>query len=389
MKNFNFVPTLPTNVQLLCTGLTALLLTACSSVEVKYPDKQTNNIMPLAASSTITTARSAYDFSDKDIEVPANFDTQGLDHCNFSKTDESPACPLKKKVVRIYFGDNKIVSNSEQERNVMEQLTNQRLGLMLENQLAGVNRFRIVTRDTVVEEEQTQQFIEQDAMAMAQLMTSSQTLRPDYAIKVDTVKTAERFYAEYNGVARYNIEMTTSVIDPFTKEKLAYPNIGKIRVKGTDVRDKEFFVYTEVNDRYYTGFNYNDLENIAAVFTGMASKSFDILLSRLMAEMPSSAQVMAFRNNQATLDRGRNAGILNRETMILFQYEMGFVEPIAVAEVKPSTNSAIAKITRWKNNATAQQIQASAQAGIYKLSPEQKIFAVSVGLPADFVKTRL
>ncbi|MDC2889131.1 hypothetical protein [Psychrosphaera algicola] len=151
--------------------------------------------------------------------------------------------------------------------------------------------------------------------------------------------------------------MTTSVIDPFTKEKLAYPNIGKIRVKGTDVRDKEFFVYTEVNNRYYTGFNYNDLENISAVFSGMASKSFDILLSRLLTEMPSSAQVLAFRNDQATLDRGRNAGILNKETMILFRYEMGFVEPIAVAEVKPSKNSSIAHIIRWKNSDEADKLK--------------------------------
>lgn len=367
----------------------ATVLIACSSTEVVYPDKTTNNLLPQNLSSTITVARSAYNFEDKDIQVPANFDTQGLNACNFSADNESAACPLKKKNVRIYFGDNRIVTKNEQERNAMEQLTNDRLGLMLENQLAGINRFRIITRDNVVETEQTQQFLEQDAMAMAQVISDKQVLRPDYLIKLDTVKTAERFYAEYNGVAQYNVEMTASVIDPFTKEKLAYPNIGKIRVKGTDVRNKEFFVYTEIADRYYTGFNYNDLENISAVFTGMASKSFDILLSRLLTEMPSSAQVVAFRNNQITLDRGRNAGILNRETMVLFRYEMGFVEPIAVAEVKPSKNSSIGQIIRWKNSAEAKTLKQAADNVIYKVPKDQKIFAVSVGLPEDFVTTRL
>lgn len=382
-------PQIQTPLKICASFCITLFMLACSSVEVKYPEKTTNSLVPQSLSSTMTVARSAYKFEDKDIQVPSNFDTQGLNSCNFSVDNESSACPLKKKNVRIYFGDNRIVTTNEQERNAMEQLTNDRLGLMLENQLAGVNRFRIVTRDTITETEQTQQFMEQDAMALAQVIANKQVLRPDYLIKLDTIKTAERFYAEYNGVARYNVEMTTSVIDPFTKEKLAYPNIGKIRVKGTDVRDKEFFVYTEVNNRYYTGFNYNDLENISAVFSGMASKSFDILLSRLLTEMPSSAQVLAFRNDQATLDRGRNAGILNKETMILFRYEMGFVEPIAVAEVKPSKNSSIAHIIRWKNSDEAKKLKKAAENTIFRVPSEQKIFAVSVGLPEDFVSTRL
>jgi len=377
------------NLRQTITTITLLGLTACSSVEVKYPEQQTNQTTPAGDSSTLTVARSAYQFKDQDIQVPANFDTQGLDTCNFSTDAEVDTCPLKKKAIRIYFGDNRVVSKNSEERNALEKLTNDRLGLMLENQLAGLNRFRIVTRDDVVKKEQSSQFEEQDAMALAQLMTEKSVIRPDYIVKIDTVKTAERFYAEYNGVARYDIEMTSSVIDPYTKEKLSYPNIGKIRVKGTDVRDKEFFVYTEVNDRYYTGFNYTDLENISAVFTGMASKSFDIFLSRLLQEMPASAQVQAFRNGQVTLDRGRNAGVLNDETMILFSYEMGFVEPIAVAVAKPSKSSAIAQIVRWKKNELADNIRRQSKGAIYRIPDGQKVFAVSVGLPADFTKTRL
>lgn len=375
--------------QTLSILLFAGVISACSNVEVKYPEKQTNLQPAKSDASSLVVAKSAYDFKDKDIVVPSNFDTQGLDQCNFTVDAENDACPLKKKAIRIYFGDNKVVSADQEERQALQKLTNDRLGFMLENQLAGLNRFRIVTRDDVTEMEKTQQFVEQDAGKMADILINSNVLRPDYAIKIDTVKTAERFYAEYNGVARYDIEMTTGVIDPFTKEKLAYPNLGKIRVKGTDVRDKEFFVYTEVNKRYYTGFNYKDEENISAVFSSMASKAFDIMVSRLLTEMPATAQVLAFRNGQATLDRGRNSGILNNETMILFQYEMGFVEPIAVVEVKPSSNSAIAQVIRWKDNALASELRQASDGRIYKLGKEQKVFAVSVGLPKDYVNTRL
>lgn len=363
-----------------------LLLVGCGKAQIQYADKQTNNIAPASESSNLSVAQSAYAFEDKDIEVPANFDTQGLANCNFS-AQESEACPLKKKVVRIYFGENDIVTKNNEERAALTQLNNERLGYMLENQLAGLNRFRIVTQDTIVEREQATQFERQDVMKMAEVVMDKTPLRPDYAVKIDTIKTAERFYAEYNGLARYNIEMTASVIDPFTREKLSYPNLGKIRVKGTDVRDKEFFVYTQVNNRYYTGFNYTDQDNINAVFSGMASKAFDVLISRLLTEMPSSAQVLAFRNDQISLDRGRNAGILNRETMIVFGYQDGFVDPIAVAEVKPSSNSGVGKIVKWKDTDFAKSFRKSAKNKVFK--PTQKVFAVSVGLPQDYIENRL
>ena len=121
----------------------------------------------------------------------------------------------------------------------------------------------------------------------------------------------------------------------------------------------------------------------------MASKAFDVLLSRLLIEMPSSAQVVAFKDNQVTLDRGRNAGILNNETMILFQYQQGFVEPIAVAMVKPSSNSAIAQIVKWKDSDNAEKIKDKADGKIYQTSLGQKVFVVSVGLPQNYVDNRM
>ncbi len=375
----------------LITGA-ALIIAGCASKTIQYPAEQTTSQLPGARSSTMTIAKSAYDFTDADIRVPANFDTQGLQFCgsDFGAELDESVCPLDKKAIRIYFGENKTNSKFSAESTALAQINNQTLGLMLESQLAGVNRFRIVTNDNaVIETEQEQQFAEQDSETLIAIKKSTKVLRPDYAVKIDTVKTADRFYGEYNGLAQYHIEMTTSVIDPYTKEKLAYPNLGKIRVKGTDVRAKESFVYTNVNDRYYSGFDYSDQANVQAVFNQMASKAFDVLLSRLLVEMPSSAQVMAFKNNQATLDRGRNAGILNNETMILFQYNQGFVEPIAVARVKPSRNSAIAEIVKWKDSKVAEALKEKASDGIVKLSGTNKVFAVSVGLPADYVQNRL
>ena len=368
--------------------LFTIVLAGCSSQQqIKYPAQITNDKPGSGHTSSMQIAKSAFDFKDSDIQVPANFDPRGLDRCNFSVNDESALCPLKKPIIRVYFAGNDNTANNTEEAQAIAQLGNEKLALLFENQLSGVNRFRIVTRDELTAEEIKQQLKEQSAKQIAQLIKQNKTLRPDYLLKIDTIKTADRFYAEYNGVAQYSIELTASMIDPFTKEKLAYPNVGKIRIQGTDIKPKQELVYTEVSGRYYTGFDYTNKENVQALFNQMASKAFDVLLARLLTEMPATAQVQAFRKGQVTLDRGRNAGLLNQDTVILFGYDSGFIEPIAVASVTPSSESAIAQIVRWKNNELADEIRKKSKNGIFK--SDGSIFAVTTGLPHNYVNTRL
>lgn len=365
----------------------ALLLTACSGTQqIKYPAKLNNQQDNNGSESQLSTAKSAYIFKDKDIAVPANFETQNLDECNFDLNNENDNCPLKKPVIRVYFDGNDDKTNNVEEAQVLKQLNNEKLGLIFESQLAGLNRFRVVTKDDQTKQEIKRQIKELSAKEVATQLKSKKVLRPDYLLKIDTIKTAERFYAEYNGMAQYSVELTISIIDPYTKEKLAYPNIGKVRINGTDVKAKQELVYTQVNDRYYTGFDYTNSANVNGVFSKIVSKAFDVVISRLLTEMPATAQVLAFRNGQVTLDRGRNSGILNQDTLILFRYSAGFVDPIAVAVATPSSESAIGQIVRWKNNEIAKEIQKKSKGGIFKSS--DKIFAVSVGLPESYLKSR-
>ena len=74
--------------------------------------------------------------------------------------------------------------------------------------------------------------------------------------------------------------------------------------------------------------------------------------------------------------------------MIVFSYEAGFVEPIGVANVKPSRSSANGEIIRWKDSAAAKNVKAQSESGIYRPTSDAKIFAVSVGTPADFLENR-
>ncbi|MFA0231591.1 hypothetical protein AB4491_21790, partial [Vibrio sp. 10N.261.45.A7] len=166
------------------------------------------------------------------------------------------------------------------------------------------------------------------------------------------------------------------------------PNIGKIRVSNFDVRDKDSYTTVIANGDYYRGFNYTSGKDVDAVLNEMSSRGFDIMLTRLLKEMPATAQVIGIKGDRISLDRGQNAGVLPNETMVIFEYSAGFVEPIGVATVNPSQQSAQGKIVRWKDSSIADEVKDIAEDGIYRPDRQRRIFAVSVGVPMEFMKER-
>lgn len=371
-------------------ALSLLILAGCASgVSVKHPPDQKVSRNSERTASTLEGGKSAYDFADRDIAVPAYFDTQGLELCTFDGRNEVDGCPLKKPIIRVYFDGNDY-QGADAEMAKRAGLDNQKLLLMFENQVAGVNRFQIVTQDeATVSAELAKQIEQQGAGAVAAQRGQRGIAQPEFVLKLDTVKTADRFYAEYNGVMQYMLEITSSVIDPYTMVKLPQPNIGKIRVRGDDVWDKNDLVFVEVSGRYYSGYQYDDPQSVQSVFNDMASRGFDILISRLLSEMPATGQVLGVRGDQITLDRGQNAGVLPNETMIIFEYEAGFVEPIGVAEVNPSSTSANGRIVRWKQSQRAREVRGAASDAIYRPDAGRRLFAVSVGAPESYLDSRL
>ncbi len=364
--------------------LAAGVLTACQSTQ---PAQQTQTGKVSNRASNAQIAKSAYNFEDQDIKVPAFFDTQGLANCTFDRANEADNCPLKKPVVRMYFSGTD-VGGEGQGVEALREYDNNQLLKMLENQFAGINRFRIVTRDdAVISAEQQLQLEQQGAARVASNAAANRVLQPDYVVKLDTLRTVKN-EGSITGWMDYTLEITSAIIDPYTREMLAYPNIGKIRVKSEDVRERSELKYVMANNRHVSGFRYFDSAHVNAVVNDMASRGIDILLTRMLSEMPATAQVFGIKGNQISLDRGQNAGVLPNETMIVFQYSAGFVEPIGVANVNPSRNSAMGEITVWKDSKLAERIAEQAEAGVYRPDNNAKIFAVSVGTPAGFLENR-
>ena len=364
------------------SAITVALLAGCQT----KPGSSTQVAKVSNRASNAQVAKSAYDFKDHDITIPAYFDTQGLERCTFDVNNETDSCPLKKPIVRMYF-DLAQVTGSGIGVDAMREFDNNNLLLMVENQFAGINRFRIITRDDDTISKEQQIFLQQQGAKAAAKRAEVKALMPDFIVKIDSLRTIKTEGA-YSDWADYTLELTTGVINPQTREKLSHPNLGKIRVKSEDVRERSELQFTRLSGRYYTGFHYDDSAHVNAVFNDMGSRGIDILLTRMLSEMPATAQVLGIKGNKISLDRGQNAGVLPNETMIIFSYEAGFVEPIGVANVNPSRNSANGEIIRWKDSNVATDIKNKAENGIYRPASGAKIFAVSVGTPANFLESR-
>jgi len=364
------------------SAITVALLAGCQT----KPGSSTQVAKVSNRASNAQVAKSAYDFKDHDITIPAYFDTQGLERCTFDVNNETDSCPLKKPIVRMYF-DLAQVTGSGIGVDAMREFDNNNLLLMVENQFAGINRFRIITRDDDTISKEQQIFLQQQGAKAAAKRAEVKALMPDFIVKIDSLRTIKTEGA-YSDWADYTLELTTGVINPQTREKLSHPNLGKIRVKSEDVRERSELQFTRLSGRYYTGFHYDDSAHVNAVFNDMGSRGIDILLTRMLSEMPATAQVLGIKGNKISLDRGQNAGVLPNETMIIFSYEAGFVEPLGVAHVNPSRNSANGEIIRWKDSNMANNVKNKAENGIYRPASGAKIFAVSVGTPANFLESR-
>ena len=154
------------------------------------------------------------------------FDTQGLEFCTFDVQNEHPNCPLYRPVVRMYF-DVADVSGEGFGVDAVRDYDARGLVNMLENQFAGINRFRIVTRDDQVVSQELATFRQQQGDAAADARAAEQRiLAPDYVIKLDTLRSVKN-QGSITGWMDYSFEITASVLNPFSREIMAYPNLGK------------------------------------------------------------------------------------------------------------------------------------------------------------------
>ncbi|MGR5065619.1 hypothetical protein [Photobacterium sp. DNB22_13_2] len=372
---------------LILTALSALVLAGCQSNGTPQSRMQTN---AANGASGFEYGKPAEQFTDNDIELPAYYSTAGLDKCTFEVNNEHPDCPLGKKVLRLYMNDP-ITTQSDNPNDWLSSVReydNRSLLNQFENQLVGLNRFRIVTGDV-----RTASILGDATQGMSDAELARRmkggVLHPDYAMTVDTVKTGELVTGGSTNLVDFSLDFTLGFLDPYTNEKLSYPNVGKIKVRTGDVKPLNEMQFWMQSGKVEGGFDIYDANAVSAVLNDMSSRGFGIALSRMLSEMPATAQVLGIRGERISLDRGQNAGILPDETMVIFEYSYGFAEPVGVATVNPSDIESQGRIMRWKNSRDAKRIQGEAKDGIYRPANDAKLFAVSVGTPKSFLENRI
>ncbi|MCV3264324.1 hypothetical protein OGZ01_24300 [Vibrio harveyi] len=75
-----------------------LVLAGCNST----PSQQTYAVESNAGNSSLIIGKSAFEFTNSDIEVPAYFNTQGLQFCTYEANEKDSRCPLAKKTILAY-----------------------------------------------------------------------------------------------------------------------------------------------------------------------------------------------------------------------------------------------------------------------------------------------
>ncbi|MEL0642673.1 hypothetical protein V6260_19145, partial [Pseudoalteromonas aliena] len=71
----------------------------------------------------------------------------------------------------------------------MREFDNKNLLLMLEHQFAGINRFRIVTRDDHAISKEQQSILQQQGAPIAAKRAEVKPLIPDFVLKIESLRT--------------------------------------------------------------------------------------------------------------------------------------------------------------------------------------------------------
>lgn len=371
---------IPPTILIILTGCVSQTTTTTPPLLTVKPASQTIEV-PLAVSTqtSLLTSRSAYEFDDAMIEIPRGFDARDIKHCS-QENSEAWNC-LRRKIIRVFVRRNESAVNQEDvssAASALNSVDNVKLSEWLGNMLARTNRFRVVTRDDEIINEEGMIVLQNDVgKAVEESLYRKRVLSPDFILRVDVTKSVEFIYRATYGDATYHLDLSTAFLDQHTREILSDPVIPDTRV-ASDARK-----YVMVNGKYYTGWDFRSKTNVESVFRDLVSQGFRAGTNALLQSIPSTGKVQTISGNNFTLDRGIEAGVLPGETMILFQDYGGVLKPLAVAIVQPGRGQSAGLIVRWKKSKPAEIVRKHASSGIFDAKYE-RIFAAGIGMPADY-----
>jgi hypothetical protein len=336
------------NLVLLFTLVIAL--TSCGSTDPLLVNKEVD----LESNTNINYVNKSSLLDDRNIELPSNYDVN-----NFG------VVKVAAYVSSIKWDKGAVKSNID--KNIV--------GKLFENELARTKRFEVLTRLCSSCDSELAHQVGNTVSEGA--MERGEGFNPDFIIEtdIDFGMSIKKLY-DHSAVIFYSVATT----------KLLNPTTGQVVESFAPVRSNLVEkVYNEMNGRIIAGFDYKKPEEREQAYKDAAQKSIAVIASQLMEYYPVGGRVTNYRSGRIAIDAGIAEGFAQKQPVVLFLDDDGLPIPLASAEITPTkSGSGSGLILKWRDDKDAQDVKNKIDALGKDYLKRNKVYAVSVGTPADW-----
>lgn len=327
----------------------SLLLLACQSTSLKV-----NSEADIESNSQVATVNREALMKSENIELPGNYDVKAFNKMRIAAYVDQVRFEANAHTTTI---DNGIISK------------------LLENELSRTKRYDVLTRNcSACDYEvafQAENTVDQNAI------TLGEQLNPDYVFETSiSLGTVVKKLSDHNEIIFRSL-VTTKVVNPSSGEIIH--SFAPIR---HNMPAKRFFA---IDDNFLGGFDYRNQNELQEAYKEAAQKAIQVLVTRTMDYYPVGGRVMNYRNGRFSINAGINQGFAIKQPVVLFLSDDGLDIPIASGEVTPKNDGGSGVMFTWKeDDADAADVQKKLEAMGKEYLKRNKVYAVSVGTPADW-----
>ena len=327
----------------------SLLLGACQTTSLKV-----NSEADTSANSKIHTLNKDALLESENIVLPSNYDVKAFNKMRIAAYVDKLSFEKDAKKAAV---DNGVIAK------------------LLENELARTKRYEVLTRNcTSCDYEvafQAENTVSEGAIELGE------KANPDFVFETTiALGTVIKHMSDHNEIIFRSL-ITTKVVNPTSGEIMH--SFAPIR---HNMPAKNFFM---VGGKFVGGFKINDKNELNEAYIEAAQKGIQVLVNRTIDYYPVGGRVTNFRNGHFAINSGINQGFAVKQPVVLFLSDDGLDIPIASGEVTPKGDSGSGILWTWKkNDPDAEMVQKELKAMGKEYLKRNKIYAVSVGTPADW-----
>jgi hypothetical protein len=350
------------NIIILSAVFSTMILFGCQSTDSdlradKEADISTNSRVSITNESSLS--------NESNIEVPANFNVK-----EFVKLSIAP-----------YIIDIAMDRNSVDHRVDMGMPAR-----MLAGELSRTERFNVLSRTcTSCDYEvafQAENTIVDGAIELGQ------GINPDYVLETNLqLGTSEKKVTDSHGTyyqLTFRSTVSAQLIDGTTKQiKHTFPPIRQ------NLSPKKY-AKSPSSGKYLAGFNFEDKAVVNQAYQEAAQKSLQVLVVDVMNQFPIGGKAVHYRSDRFAIAAGTAQGVPKQGVKIpavIYQDDFGIAIPLASGFITPAgLENSMFEVIKWKeSDKDSQDIKSKIEAMGKEYLKRNKIYAVSVGTPENWV----